>query len=650
MPLLGFGIIKVKQGRALIVSRVGSESVNVSFTGRMVWPVVHKAEMMDISVKTIEIDRRGTEGLICRDNIRADIKVTFFVRVNKTVDDVIKVAQAIGCERASDQQTMEQLFSAKFSEALKTVGKQLDFVDLYTMRNEFRDQIIDLIGTDLNGYSLEDAAIDYLEQTPLRQLDEFNILDAQGIRKITELTSIEHVRTNEFQNTEKKQITKQDVEAAEAIFELERQKAEALARQQREIQTVQAREQAETLKVQAEEQLKAEQARLKTEEIVAVQQENLDREVQVAAKNRERVVAVETERVEKDRLIEVIARERETELQRIAKDKEVEYEKREIANVIRERVAVDCTVAEKEEEIKRLRMVEEADRTKQATIITAEGAAQELLVKDIKAAEAAEKAAEFKARELLVMADAELQATERLAKGKIRLAEGIQAETAAAGLAAVEVKDRDAEATEKMGLAKARVLREHGLAEATAIEEKLKGEAAGLTEKAAAMKALDGASREHEEYRLRLAAGKEIELSAIDNQRQIAEAQAEIISKGLENAKIDIVGGESVFFDRLVGAMSAGRAVDGFVSKSGTVQTAFRDYLQGDRSLTADLKDVLSNAAISPGEVQNLTVSALLMKLMATSGGEQKAKLGELAEVAQKLGLGSAKLTDLGDS
>ena len=43
---------------------------------------------MDISVKTLEIDRRGKEGLICADNIRADIKVAFFVRVNPTADDV----------------------------------------------------------------------------------------------------------------------------------------------------------------------------------------------------------------------------------------------------------------------------------------------------------------------------------------------------------------------------------------------------------------------------------------------------------------------------------------------------------------------------------------------------------------------------------
>ena len=85
---------------------------------------------------------------------------------------------------------------------------------------------------------LEDAAIDFLEQTPLTSLDRDNILDAQGIRKITELTAVEHIATNDHQNNERKLIKKQDVEAAEAIFELERQEADAKAKQQREIQTL----------------------------------------------------------------------------------------------------------------------------------------------------------------------------------------------------------------------------------------------------------------------------------------------------------------------------------------------------------------------------------------------------------------------------
>ncbi len=51
---------KVEQGKALIVSKL--RKVDVTFTGSVVLPVLHKAEVMDISVKTIEITRAGKEG------------------------------------------------------------------------------------------------------------------------------------------------------------------------------------------------------------------------------------------------------------------------------------------------------------------------------------------------------------------------------------------------------------------------------------------------------------------------------------------------------------------------------------------------------------------------------------------------------------
>ncbi|MFI1989918.1 SPFH domain-containing protein [Actinoplanes sp. NPDC020271] len=608
---------KVEQGKALIVSKV--RRVDVTFTGAVVLPVLHKAEVMDISVKTIEISRTGREGLICQDNIRADIRITFFVRVNKTTEDVIKVAQAIGTTRASSESTLQELFNAKFSEALKTVGKQLDFVDLYTKRNHFRDQIIEVIGTDLNGYSLEDAAIDFLEQTPLTSLDPKNILDAQGIRKITELTAIESVRTNDFRRNEEKEITRQDVDAREAILELERRKADAEIKQRREIETIRAREEAEIALARAEETLRAETARIKTDQQLGVQTENKAREIAVAEKNRERVIAIESERIEKDRMLEVIGRQRETELSTIAKDKEVETEKRSMAEVIRERIAVEKTVAEQEENIKRLRTVEEAERTRQAVIINAEAEAQESLVKDIKAAEASEAAAKFKAREQLLLAEARQQAAELDARAKIRLAEGVQAETAAAGLADVQVRERNAEAIAKTGRAEAEVIEKTGLAEAAvdrqkamvaaeAIKEKLLGEAVGLEQKAGAMATLDDVTRAHEEYRLRLEMEKEIRLAGITVHKEIAESQAMVVAAGLEKANIDIVGGDSVFFDKLVGSITLGKSIDGFVEHSSVVQGVGARYLNGDGDLAEDLHKLASS--VSTADVANLSVAA----------------------------------------
>jgi uncharacterized membrane protein YqiK len=209
--------IKVPQGTALIVNDL-SPTPKVHFTGALVLPVIYKKEFMKISLITLEVDRRGKDGLICRDNMRADITVAFYLRVNETQQDVLKVAKAIGVERASEKHAVNELFNAKFSEALKTVGKKIDFVNLFENRQEFRDRIVEVIGNDLNGYVLEDVAIDYLEQTPKSSLDPNNILDAEGIRKITELTAKQNVVTNELERNQELAITKKNVETKEALL------------------------------------------------------------------------------------------------------------------------------------------------------------------------------------------------------------------------------------------------------------------------------------------------------------------------------------------------------------------------------------------------------------------------------------------------
>ncbi|MEM9459785.1 MAG: hypothetical protein AAGF11_36750 [Myxococcota bacterium] len=697
---------KVDQGRALIVNKMSR--VEVFFTGGLVIPVVHRAEVMDISVKTIEIARTGKEGLICKDNIRADIKVTFFVRVNKTAEDVLKVAQAIGTTRASHQETLEELFSAKFSEALKTVGKVLDFEELYTRRHDFKEQILEVIGEDLNGYVLDDAAIDYLEQTPMTNLDPKNVLDAKGIRKITSITADQAVKTNEIQREEEKAIRKKDVEAKEAILELDRQEADAQAKQTREIASVQARESAETMKVQAEERKKAELARIKLEEEVAINEENKNRQIEVAQKNRERVVAVEQERVLKDQNLEAISREREVELKRISKEKALEVEKKEIADVIRSRVAVDKTVAEEEERIKDLRVVAAAKRAKEAKVIEAEAEAQEALVKDIKKAEAQEQAAKHIAKEKITMAEAALEASEKEARAKIRLSEGVQAEVAAPGLAEVKVKEAEAIAIEKQGDAKARVTlgqmkaeaegkesqgladvrikeanaeaiaktgraeaeaqrelmlakatgtEQQGLAEvkvkdadaaatekmgqakAVEIREKLLAEAQGLEQKAEAMKKLDQKSREHEEFRYKLEKMVEVEMASLGVRRDVAQAQAQVLGAAMGSAKINIVGGDGQFFDQFIRAVSLGQALDGAVHNSETASQLLGGYLSGDKSLTDDIKDVLSRPAIDTEAVKNLSVSAALHRVMGELSEGQKSKVQALLAQAKKLGL-----------
>lgn len=645
--LLGFLVMivrcyrKVDQGQALV--RNGLGGTKVSFSGIVVLPVIHKPEYMDISVKRVEIDRAGVNGLICRDNMRADIKVAFFVRVNQTAQDVLKVAQSIGCTRASSQAAIVELFDAKFSEALKTVGRQFDFVELYNSREKLKDDIIQLIGTDLNGFVLEDVAIDYLEQTPLNLLNPDNILDAEGIKKITQLTASQKVLANQIDREREKTIKKQDVEAREAILELERQQAEAEEKQKREVAAVTAREQAEAKKVQAENLLKSEAARIQAEEEIQIAEENKNRQVIVARKTKERTEAIETERVERDRLIEVTERERIVELATIEKNKAIEVEQKAIQDVIRERLVVEKSAVEERERIKDTEAIAAADRQKKVQITEAEMQAEQALVKDIKAAEAAKKAAELLAEQELFsrvkQAEAEKEAAELRAQEILIAAEAEQAASI-----------KQAEAKKTLAVATIAEVAAAGLGEAQVIEAKADAEAKGIHEKAEAMKALDGVGREHEEFKLRLNKEKEIELAGITVQREIAEQQARVLGEALKSAKIDIVGGEAQFFDKITGAITNAKVVDRLVQGSNTLSDIKDTFFTGDPE---DFRNRLSEwfqlFGVSSEDVKNLTIAAALGKMISEADDDRsRGVLATLLHRAKLAGVSEKTVGSLG--
>ena len=667
---------KIPQGQALI--RTGFKGTKVATDrGLYVVPVFHRVEIMDISVKKIQIERLGDDGLVCKDNMRADIKVAFFVRVNNDVNFIKKVAQTIGCERASHISTLEDLFEAKFSEALKSVGKKFDFTELYEARREFRDEIVDIIGTDLNGYTLEDCAIDYLEQTPVTFLKSDNILDAQGIKKITELTAVQNIKANLIKRDEEKVIRKQDVEAREAILELDKQLAEKEEQQKREILNIKAREGAEILKVNEEERLKSETARIGTEEKLQVAEENKQRQVIVAEKNKQRTDVVETERVEKDRMLEATERERIVTLAQIEKEKVVEVEKKNIQDVIRDRVSLEKGVVEEQENMKDIEAFKTADREKQVKITVAEGTAEESLIRTIKAAEAQKEAAKQKAEEINIEAQAQKEASEKEAEARKTLAEATAKEEATMGMSEAQVMHAKADANERQGIveasiiekkakaeatgisAKAEAMKEQGVAEAEVIKEKALAEAVGnkeialaeavgIEEKAEAMKKLDGVGKEHEEFKLRLDKELQVDLAEINIQKEIAYAQADVIGAALKAANIDIVGGETMFFDQIIGQVTKAKGFDRLVKHSDTVQDV-KDAILGSDDIKGNLlgkiKEFTTKYGISSEDVKNLTIANLLMELkQKTTDSSESDLFSNLFNLAKGLGLSDTKL------
>jgi hypothetical protein len=308
--------------------------------------------------------------------------------------------------------------------------------------------------------------------------------------------------------------------------------------------------------------------------------------------------------------------------------------------------------------------------------------------------------AQSHAKKQLILAEAAMEASDKDARAAIRRSEGVQAEHAAEGLALVRVKEADAIALEKTGLAESRVrdaqvgvldregnviaenvrrkalaeaqgreaeaaaiektgiatavgVRERLLAEvagkeaeAGAIEKRMLAEAKGLAEKATAMKALDGTAREHEEFRLRLEAERAIAIEQLKARVAMSESQAKVMAEAMAHADIKIVGGDGQFFDRFVNAVAMGNQIDGVVSSSEVLRKTLGDRLNGNgHSLIDDVKDMVRAAGAGSEAIRNLTVSGVLGNLMIKADGDTKAKLQKLLEQARQLGVHEDKVS-----
>ena len=322
---------------------------------------------------------------------------------------------------------------------------------------------------------------------------------------------------------------------------------------------------------------------------------------------------------------------------------------------------VEKTVAEEQEKIKDTVDFATAERQRKVEVIAAEKEAQENLIRETMAAEAREKAAKSLAEERITLAEAERMAAEKEADAKKTMAEATIVESSASGLADVKVKEAQAHAeiehhkaeafgVESTGTAKAKAetakfdaeahgLRTTGEAKAEAETAKYDAEAVGINKKAEAMKKFDEVGREHEEFKLELNKAERIELAEIDVQRQIAEAQAEILGKAMTEANIDIVGGDGKFLETFFRSISLAKAGDGFAEKSKLLQ-AFGGG-EGLQGIAKQIKGLISDEGINTEDIKNLTISALLGRLaLQGSSPEVRNTATELQGTVNQLGMG----------
>jgi len=393
LSMLNSFLVKADPGEALVKTGFGVSGPTVYLSSAFVLPLLHRVDTLDMTVKTVRIQRREQQSLSCADGIRAEVEVDFYIKINPVEGDIQHVASSIGCGRASDTAVLRELFEAKFADALKTAGAKLQFDQLYHNRQAFRDEILKALGSEgsqnivLNGYKLDDVAIQYLEQLPLGMHNEDNVLDARGRKEIAERTSDEAESANKRLRRKEVTIAEQDREARLRQLSIEQNIAEEEAAQEREIQEAEAREEAQTEKTVAEQEQLSEEARIQKDQRIRVANEEQEQAVEEAEIKRQQAVElaeekkqeeIENAEIRRERTVLIAEEEKaeEVELARIQRESaEAEAEKDKLIK-LEETALQETEYLKAEEQKKTVRAVEEANREKQLESIRAAAAAE----------------------------------------------------------------------------------------------------------------------------------------------------------------------------------------------------------------------------------------------------------------------------------
>ncbi|MGF1713982.1 peptidase [Photobacterium chitinilyticum] len=637
------------EGEALIIN--GVDRTRASLTGTFVWPVVNRGEYMDITRKKISVIRSGRkdqegeeyEGLHCKDNIRADLKVDFYIGVNHEEDDIIRVAKLFTTIGASNPERLKDHFQPKFSEALKTAVKQFGFEELLTNRRAFRDAVVTVIGSEMDGFKIYDVVIDKVDQTALEAHDPNNILDVEGIRKISSITSVKNTETNAIRQDEQTSIKKKNVEAEANRLQLDKQEKESIARTQREVDIIKAQEHALAEEKRQEYERVTRLAQLETEEEVSKRKETVDMEVEMTRIANQRQVAIQQEELTRAVETEKVRTAAEVAQKEMDKETTVEEAMKSVAETRSQRVEIERKIAREEEETENLRATEQVNRQKKVRMIEAEAEAEAKQLELLVAAKAEKEAAKEKADKRLIENEAEIKIRtrdaenelavktriaeaeyavqtkqaeadfvkqDREAAAKERMAQAEKEQISATGLAEVEVDRERAVAIKETGEAEAFALQSAGEAEAEALRAKGLAEAEAQTARFEAARQYDDQTREHDKWVMQLQQQKDLEIARITAQQEVSSESAKALAQALAAADIKLFGGEGMEQIRRTVIDSA--ALDNRFKESDVLSPLVNEYMNGNRSLPQDLKDILENTDLKSNDISNIAIASLL--------------------------------------
>lgn len=336
--------------------------------GALVLPILHDITEVNMNTLRLEVTRARERSLITKDRMRVELTVEFYVRVAPRIEAVATAARSLG-SRTLNAEQLKDLVQGRFVDAMGGAAAKMTLEQIHEHRQEFvkevKKEVADSLALD--GLELELVSLTSLDQTDIKLFDPSNTFDAEGLTRLTEQIEARKKTRNDIEKDTMIAMRTKNLEAEKRSLEIARD---------------------------------TEYARLDHEAEVAIQRAQRRKEIAIDSAARER--EVEAVKIQEREAVERTRIEMEKELERLdIKRREalqIEEQHREIAISLKSK---ERSEAQKDAEEARARMVEAQERVQ--TIRDTEIANRQKQIELIEA----EKAAEFEATRLRILAEAE---------------------------------------------------------------------------------------------------------------------------------------------------------------------------------------------------------------------------------------------------
>ncbi|MDB9538733.1 SPFH domain-containing protein [Anabaenopsis tanganyikae CS-531] len=408
----------------------------ILYGGCIVLPGFHQLTRVPLREISIDVERTGKLAVRTKDYLRADIRVTFYVCINASEEDVLKAAARLS--QNGNKITGEDIKNAlekRADDAIRAAAKTKDIAEIDSDKLGFAQEVLNLVGPDLKkvGLTLNNIAISEILESVTYDPDNF--FDAQGVRLRTEIIQRSIEQKREVELTTQVAIEQKELDAEKRSLQIAQEKESAKLAQKLQVEALKAQREREIQEAKDKEAAAIQRTKIIQDKLVAeeeirkklaLQQTQIEAEIALEERNKQLKVTQSLQKQEAE--IAEIDRQQKVESGRLKAQVEIVESERltriaqedvaiAIASKKRESFIAQAEQAKAEESVNTAGEIEKAERDKRLSTIAAEKAAQQLSISDRniieidafrrrRQAEIAQEAAELEAESIRILAAA----------------------------------------------------------------------------------------------------------------------------------------------------------------------------------------------------------------------------------------------------